>query len=304
MNTGRTPVPDQENPPAGGAAARCAGIGDEAAQDLEGQLGALRALGWHSIELRSIGGTALADLTPQQVHVLADRLRQAGVRAVCLDSRIGNWARPVTTPFDTDLAELDALLAQCELLGCRYVRVMSYPNDGLPPGEWETTVLRRLARLARRAEAAGVTLLHENCAGWAGDDAARMLRLLHEVDSPALRLLFDTGNGIAHGYDTAALLHDILPHVAHVHVKDARRTPHGAAYVLPGDGEARVTDCLRTLLDAGYRGAFSLEPHLAVQPHAGLRADTDAAHLFVAAGQRLAHLLTLLQQPAPAPGAP
>ena len=32
-----------------------------------------------------------------------------------------------------------------------------------------------------------MVLLHENCAGWAGADAARALRLLAEVeDSPAL----------------------------------------------------------------------------------------------------------------------
>ena len=272
-------------------AARCAGIGDEAAEDLTGQIAAVRALGWRRIELRNIDGAAVADLPEARVKDLAGRLRDAGLDVVCLASRIGNWARPVTAPFDDDRAELHALLTRCALLNCRYVRVMSYPNDGLPPRQWAARVLDRLTRLARDAEQAGVTLLHENCAGWAGEDPHRMLRLVEEVGSPALRLLFDTGNGVPYGYDARAVLERIAPHVAHVHVKDARRTAHGVRYVLPGEGDAAVTDCLELLLDSGYRGAFSLEPHLAAQPHTGLRADGDAAAHFVRAGQSLADIL-------------
>ncbi|UNS99838.1 sugar phosphate isomerase/epimerase [Streptomyces tubbatahanensis] len=285
-------MPAERDHPQGPFADRCAGIGDEAAPDLAGQIEAVRALGWRRVELRTVGRTALADLAPEAVRDLAHRLRDADLGAVCLASRIGNWARPVTTPFETDLAELETLLDQCAVLECRFVRVMSYPNDGLQPREWAREAIDRLGRLARRAQAVGVTLLHENCAGWAGESATRMLRLLRETDSPALRLLFDTGNGVPHGYDAAALLRQILPYVEHVHIKDARRTAQGATeYVLPGDGEAQVADCLRTLLESGYRGAFSLEPHLSAQPHAGVDAGTGAARPFVAAGRRLERLL-------------
>lgn len=269
----------------------CAGIGDEAAEHLAGQIAVIRALGWHRIELRNIDGKALADLGQAELEHLAHELWDAGLVVVCLASRIGNWERPVTAPFDDDLAELETLLTQCVLLNCRYVRVMSYPGGGIPPGEWRASVLDRLTRLARRAEQAGVTLLHENCAGWAAEDPARMLRLVEEV-GPALRLLFDMGNGVPHGYDAYAVLEQILPHVEHVHVKDARRSAQGVRYVLPGDGDARVADCLELLLNSGYHGAFSLEPHLAVQPHTGLRAYGDAAAHFAAAGRRLGELLT------------
>ncbi|WP_369200349.1 sugar phosphate isomerase/epimerase family protein [Streptomyces sp. PU-14G] len=285
-------MPAEGNHSPGVFADRCAGIGDEAAPDLEGQIAAIRELGWRRIELRTVERTALGDLAPRAVRALAHRLRSADLQVICLASRIGNWARPVTTPFETDLAELETLLDQCAVLDCRFVRVMSYPNDGLAEGEWAREVIDRLGRLARRAETAGVTLLHENCAGWAGEDAARVLRLLRETDSPALRLLFDTGNGVPYGYDAGALLRQILPYVEHVHIKDARTTPQGSTdYVLPGDGEARVADCLRTLLEGGYRGAFSLEPHLSAQPHAGVSADASAARPFVAAGRRLENLL-------------
>jgi sugar phosphate isomerase/epimerase len=166
---------------------------------------------------------------------------------------------------------------------------MSYPNAGLPEAEWRRRVVERTRVLAGHAERAGVVLLHENCAGWAGDSAERMLDLLATVDSPALGILFDTGNGIAHGYSAYDMLATLVDHVAHVHIKDAVAGPR---YTLPGEGAARVGDCLRLLLDNGYRGALSIEPHLGVVPHQGMTYKPDAAARFAAAGlalQRLMH---------------
>ncbi|WP_345943315.1 M20/M25/M40 family metallo-hydrolase [Streptomyces sp. SID8352] len=280
-------------PPYDSLAARVTGIGDEAAPDLAGQIGTALQLGWTALELRTVDGTALADLGTGAVHTLADRLHAAGLGVVCLDSRIANWARPVTGDPAADLSELERLAAHGRVLGCRSVRVMSWPNDGLTEDAWAREVITRMRHLARRAEDLGLELLHENCAGWAAASATRALRLLDEVDSPALRLLFDTGNGIAHGYDAVSLLTPLLPHVAHVHVKDGvpGPGPGEAVYTLPGDGTARVADCLRLLEDHGYRGAYSLEPHLAVLPHEGLRRQgVDARDLFVRAARRLADL--------------
>ncbi|WP_338483392.1 M20/M25/M40 family metallo-hydrolase [Streptomyces sp. SCSIO 75703] len=290
--------------PGDGIAGRITGIGDEAAPDLTGQIDVARELGWSTLELRTVDGIALADLDTPAVHALADRLHSAGLGVVCLDSRIANWSRPVTADFAADLAELDRLAAHGRVLGCRSVRIMSWPNDGLPEDTWASRVISRVRRLARRAEDLGLELLHENCSGWAGASASRTLRLLHEVDSPVLRVLFDTGNGVAHGYDSVSLLEPLLPHVAHVHVKDGLpgERPGEAVYTLPGDGAARVADCLRLLEAHGYRGAYSLEPHLAVLPHEGTRRESaDARGLFIRAAQRLA-ALPPGAAPAPGPG--
>ncbi|MFH8336593.1 sugar phosphate isomerase/epimerase family protein [Streptomyces sp. AM6-12] len=273
-----------------------AGIGDEAAPGADGQLAALRRLGWSAVELRNVDGTALADLSPAAFGALARRLADDGVSVVAVASRIGNWSRPVTGGTGPDLAELDVLAERCAALGCRLVRIMSYPNDGLPEREWADRALARIAVLTDRAARAGLVLVHENCAGWAGDRADRAQRLLRAVDSPALRLLFDIGNGVPYGYDAPAMLRELAPYVAHVHIKDAVRLPDGStAYTLPGEGAAQVAECLRILAAHGYRGALSLEPHLAVRPHEGLvRAGADAADLFVRAGQALVTLLDKL----------
>ncbi|MEB3367456.1 sugar phosphate isomerase/epimerase family protein [Saccharopolyspora mangrovi] len=265
-----------------------AGIGDEAAASLPDQIAAITALGWPGIELRTVDGVALADLDSSRFQRVRRAVAAAGLRVVCLDSRIGNWSRPITAPPADDLRELDVLADRCAALGTRYIRVMSYLSGGLDESEWRSRVLDRIALLADRAARHGVVLLHENCSGWAGSDPDRMMRLV-EAGGPCLRLLFDVGNGIEHGYDSFGVLERVLPHVEHVHVKDAVGAPGRAEYVLPGEGHARVHDCLRLLLDRGYSGAFSLEPHLVTRPHEG-RTATDPGP-FLSAGRRLEHLL-------------
>jgi sugar phosphate isomerase/epimerase len=272
-----------------------AGIGDEAAPDLDGQLAALAELGWNRLELRTVDGTALAALDERAFARAAGRIREAGTDVVAVASRIADWSRPATGDFAPDLAELDVLARRCAVLGTRLVRVMSYPRDGLPEAEWGRRVRARLRELARRAEDAGLVLVHENCAGWAGDRADRALELLAEVDSPALRLLFDTGNGVAHGYRAPEMLRDLLDHVAHVHVKDAVTAPDGGVdYVPPGRGEAGTAECLRLLAAHGYTGTLSIEPHLHLRPHLRVsgadpgRGDRPA---FVAYGRALEDLV-------------
>ncbi|MFF2652062.1 sugar phosphate isomerase/epimerase family protein [Streptomyces sp. NPDC058045] len=273
---------------------RLSGIGDEAAPGIDRQIAAVTRLGWDSVELRSVDGTALADLDEAAFAAVADRLAAAGLGVCCVDSRIGNWAGTVRDPFEDDLAELDRLAERCATLGTRLVRIMSYPNSGLSEESWEREVLGRVERLARRAERAGLVLVHENCAGWAASDPARMVRLV-EAGGPALRLLLDVGNGIAHGYRAHDLLPRIAPYVAHVHIKDGTGDSEEQRYSLPGEGDCRVADCLRYLLERGYRGTVSIEPHLDIRPHEGWADPSgDYVEQFVAYGRRLEELVGAL----------
>ncbi|WP_190815144.1 sugar phosphate isomerase/epimerase family protein [Saccharopolyspora pogona] len=275
-----------------------AGIGDEAATALTDQITAVKRLGWSAIELRTADGIALADLDAQQFSGVLRTVRAADLDVVCLASRIGNWSRTITSPFADDMHELDVLAERCHQLGTRLIRIMSYPNDGLPHTEWRDRALARVTRLAERAAEHGVTLVHENCAGWAGSNADRMLELVHEAGGASLRLLFDTGNGVEYGYDSHDLLRRILPHVAHVHIKDAIGEPGDAAYVLPGEGQCRVAESLRLLITSGYPGALSIEPHLLNRPHEGIQAAGSDAEPFVQAGRRLETLLNEAGTPA------
>ncbi|RVU23682.1 sugar phosphate isomerase/epimerase [Streptomyces antnestii] len=286
--------------PALAPALALAGIGDEAGYGIHAQVAAVRALGWDTIELRTVDGIPLADLTEPAFAQVVAAVEDAGLRVVAVCSRIGGWSRSADQDVTADLAELRVLSRRCRTLGTRHVRIMSYPSGGLAEPLWRAAVIERTKALADHAERTGLSLLHENCAGWAGTSALRMRDLLDAVNSPALGLLFDTGNGIAYDYSAYDLLGEIIEWVRHVHIKDAitdaitdAECPAEAPrYCLPGHGQSRVADCLRLLLDAGYTGALSIEPHLAVVPHEGRRApDAECAAAFTAHGRALTDLL-------------
>lgn len=279
------------------AAITYAGIGDEAGTSLPVQLEALRQLGWPTIELRTVDGVAIADIDRAAFRQLARRTSSSGLKVACLASRIGDWSRPITGDFDQDLDELAVLVRRCAVLGAGFIRVMSYCAAGLDDSEWKRRSIVRLRVLADRAERAGVVLLHENCTGWAATRPERMLELLDRVDSPALRLLFDTGNGIAYGYNGPDMLAEILGHVAHVHIKDARPGVDGPTYTEPGAGTAGVVECLDMLLQGGYTGVWSIEPHLVrvhhldARPSASTAGDRERAATFVSYGRALERLV-------------
>ncbi|MGC5033284.1 sugar phosphate isomerase/epimerase family protein [Micromonospora sp. DT229] len=249
-------------------ASRVCGIGDEAAPDLVGQLDVHRDLGMSGVELRTIDGRGLHELTVGEVDDLRGRIAASGLRVPVLDTPIGNWSTTVATDLDTELSILSRTAAVAHALDCRWLRVMSYPNDGRPDEAWAAESLRRMRLLTGEARQLGVVLLHENCQGWAGSSAANTLRMLEHVDSPHLKLIFDVGNGLAYGYQAEEFLAQVLPWVEHVHVKNGHRDPDGQArFTLPGSGELDLTACIRRLEAAGYRGWYSLEPHVAHIPH-------------------------------------
>ncbi|GAB3862779.1 hypothetical protein GCM10029963_69790 [Micromonospora andamanensis] len=257
-------------------AGRVCGIGDEAAPGLVRQLDVHRDLGMSGVELRTVDGRGLHELGTDEVADLRRQVEASGLRVPVLDTPIGNWSTTVATDLDTELSILNRTATVAHALNCRWLRVMSYPNDGRPDDAWAAESLRRMRLLTDEACRLGVVLLHENCQGWAGASAANTLRMLDHVDSPHLRLIFDVGNGLAYGYQAEEFLAQVLPWVEHVHIKNGHRDPDGQArFTLPDAGELDLAACIRQLEAAGYRGWYSLEPHVAHIPHLQVSGDPE-----------------------------
>lgn len=274
-----------------------AGIGDEAAFGLDGQIAAHVEIGWRAIELRSVAGAWPHRLQARAIEAIGRQLRAYGLRACALASPIGNWTSDVTDSLRAQIREFDAVLDAASALGAPIVRVMSFPNRGLSENRWRAAVAQRMRAFAPRAEAAGITIGVENCSGYIAINAERALELIAAVDSPSLRLVFDTGNAIAYGYDSLEYLERVLSFVAHVHVKDAVATPSSMTspeptFTLPGQGEAEVKPVLRALVAAGYEGCLSIEPEMAHAIHLERGApDAERMEVFRASARALELLL-------------
>jgi len=254
------------------------GISDEAGQAIDTQIKAHRELGWQHLELRMVDGqniTALPDAKFDEVYA---KVSEAGMQVSCFGSAIANWARPITSDFAIDVNDLKTAIGRMHRMKTPFIRVMSYPNDPKSPisePEWRKESIRRMKELAKIAEDGGITLVHENCSGWGGLSAENSNILLREVDSPALKVVFDTGNPVTYGQDAWAYYKDVYPDIVYVHIKDAKKVDGEDVYTYCGEGDGYVKEILADLLGKGYDGGISIEPHLAAVIHTGQTADNE-----------------------------
>lgn len=246
---------------------RLCGIGDEASADLLNQIRCHKQLGWSNMELRSISGTPLKACGDDLFAYIVDNINQAELSVPVLASTIGNWASNIDKPLSEDITELMHLIKLAKKLNSSYIRIMSYPNTAYSEENWRKMVIDKIKTLAVIAVDHDVTLLHENCHGYAENDADKALHLIDATKGEGLGLLHDIGNPVVHGYDGFAYLKKTVEFIRHVHVKDATYHNKKECFVFPGKGQARVLDSIKYLLNKGYIGLFSIEPHVALIPH-------------------------------------
>jgi sugar phosphate isomerase/epimerase len=284
------------------------GIGDEAANGVDGQIQATQELGWKHLEPRGIEvpGYAKAnfhDIPDTAFDIAVKKLETAGIGVYCFGSTIMNWAKTVATPFDVTLAEVKRAIPRMKRTGAKFIRVMSFK-----PGDDEfkipTTVFERVRDVTNMFLDAGIQPVHENCMNYGGMSWRHALELLDKC--PGLKWVFDTANPIFNPdrskskpwpkQDPWEFWEHVRDHVVHIHVKDATWNPakNDADYNWPGEGQGRVRDILKDAFARSYDAGISIEPHMVVVFHdAQAKASNDAAMQknYVEYGRRLEKMI-------------
>lgn len=284
------------------------GIGDEAANGIDGQLQATKELGWKFIEPRGVEvpGYAKAnfhDIPDAAFDLAVKKLEDAGIGVYCFGSTVMNWAKKISDPFDITLAEVKRAIPRMKRTGAKFVRIMSFkPGDD----EFKTPpeVFRRVRDVTNMFLDQGLQPVHENCMNYGGMSWQHTLELLDKA--PGLKLVFDTANPIFNPdrtkpkpwprQDAWEFWEHVRDHVIHIHIKDATWNPakNDADYNWPGEGQGRVRDILQDAARRGYSAGLSIEPHMVVVFHdANSKAANDDATRknFVEYGRRLEQLL-------------
>ncbi len=277
------------------------GISDEAGQAIETQTRAHRELGWTHMELRCVDGVNLTLLPDDKFDAVYGAVTEAGMSVSCFSSAVANWARPITCDPQVDIDDLRGAIPRMHRFGTKFIRVMSYPNDKdhpLSDREWRDEAIRRMKTLARMAEDGGIILAHENCSGWGGLSADNSNVLLGEVNSPALKVVFDTGNPVTYGQDAWEYYQKVRGDIVYVHIKDAKRIDGVDHYTYCGEGDGYVRQIVGDLLATGYDGGFSIEPHLAAIIHTGASAN-DADQLYQSYTEYGRRLMALVDEVRP-----
>ncbi|HZR20499.1 MAG TPA: TIM barrel protein [Verrucomicrobiae bacterium] len=288
------------------------GIGDEAANQLDGQIQAIQELGWRHLEMRGVEVPGFAkanfhDLPDAAFDQAMRALETARVNVYCFGSTIMNWSKTVHDPFEPTLAEVKRAIPRMQRLGTKFVRIMSF-KPGAEEYRIPAEVFRRVKDVTNRLLDAGLQPLHENCMNYGGMSWQHALELLDRC--PGLKWVFDTANPIFNPdrskpkpwpkQDAWEFWEHLRDHVVHIHIKDATWNPtrNDADYNWPGEGQGKVREILTDAFAHGYKGALSLEPHMVVVFHdANSKASNEKAmrENFIEYGRRLERLVAKLR---------
>jgi sugar phosphate isomerase/epimerase len=194
-----------------------------------------------------------------------DRLR-ADLDARNLE-RVWAWGHPDGLSSGRDAAaarDVATHLRIARRLGAGVMRICG-GGRRTRPASWRAHrqgLLSLLRPLVLQAQDQGVVMAIENHIDLMADE---MVELIETVDSPWLRVCFDTANNLRMFEDPVTVARKLAPYAAATHVKDvgARKgDPRSFAFwpsVPLGRGLVDIPAVLAALNDAGYAGLLALE---------------------------------------------
>lgn len=133
---------------------------------------------------------------------------------------------------------------------------------GGKPAEWEEVKGRMAERLQAWAETATnskIVLAIKAHIGSAVNSPERLLWLLQQVNSPAIKAAYDYSHFELQGIPLAESLKALLPHTRFIHVKDSSGEPKKFQFLLPGEGRTDYASYFKLLQELGYRGPVVVE---------------------------------------------
>jgi len=247
------------------------GISDEAGKDIKTQIKAHKQLGWSALELRLHNGinVSTTDFSDSDFDKIRKTIEENEITVTGFGSAIGNWSRPIRGDFQKDIDDLKIAAKRMQILGTKFIRTMTWVPDEDDMLYSKNEAIRRYKELVKIAEDTGIFIAHENCTGWGGLKPENMIELKETVDSPNLKLLYDTGNVAAHGDDPWTFFTGMRNNIDYVHIKDSTiKKGDKQEFRYVGEGEALVKDILTVLIkEDNYDGVISIEPHVSQIVH-------------------------------------
>ncbi|MCY4010202.1 MAG: sugar phosphate isomerase/epimerase [Anaerolineaceae bacterium] len=259
-------------------------ITDGISRDLERALDVMNEYELEYAELQFIGAKEVGDLDEGETAHVASLLAVHGVRVSCISRHIfaGLSLEALETddaPWRAQLAALRRCIAFAQRLDCPLVRVMSFRKEMILFGgngaeEWVVAdeawgrLVKRMAPAVRIAEQEGITLVVETGNNAMIHSAWLGRKLIEELGSRHLRLLWDPANSLygdepawPDGY--AALSGEAESLLGHLHIKDVQvcipRARVDCAELGTGDMAPHLPEIARELKRDGYSGVISLE---------------------------------------------
>ena len=255
-------------------------IADGISRDLEHALGVIREVGFDHAELQYVWDKEIGDQTPDELRRIKQLLSVYDMKVPCISRHIFTGAVTMQTSLKDPLylEQLDAFRRCIDIakaLDTPHVRIFSGRKEAIVFGEngaevwnvatgaWDALV-ERVRPFVAIAEDAETTIALESAGGGMVNSAWMSRKLIDEIGSDRLRVLWDPGNNCwAHetaypdGYDQIAGL------IAHIHMKDVVVDTPKATLRSAVFGSGDLADQFAPLADAlrrdRYDGVISFE---------------------------------------------
>jgi sugar phosphate isomerase/epimerase len=234
------------------------GFADEISPDLDVQVATLKRLNMTGLDLRSVNGVNILDMSVEDVERVHDKCREAGL----VVQSIGSPVNKIQYDVMLQGREHERLRKACRLANVINVKRVRIFSPEVPEEQHDTmaaTILDWMADQRRLAQDMGITLIHENDGRYWGAYPKNARRLFEELGSDYLKACFDFANTVLIGYYP---MNDwfpwLLPYLDTIHIKDAK----DGKVVAPGEGDAQMVETMQWLVEQGWNGPLTMEPHL------------------------------------------
>ncbi len=233
---------------------------DEISPDLDVQVTTLKRLQVPGLDLRSVDGVNVLDLTDAQLDEVAQKCADNDLHVQAIGSPVNKVPYSAANQA-LELAKLHKAIHAANRTGTKLIRIFS---PEVPKVDFDNAWMAIEAWMAEQifvAEQAGITLLHENDATYYGAFPRGAKRLFERFGGPTFRAAFDFANTVLIGYRP---LEDwfpwILPHLHTLHIKDAVEIDR--KIVPAGEGDGQMVQVFKWLIEQGWSGPLTIEPHL------------------------------------------
>ena len=230
--------------------------------ELEQVAQAARAYGYQAVELRAIGGDLdllkRPEFQPGAREATLRWLADQSLTICCVDTSCTFDSRDA----DERSKQIEVALKHAELaaaLGSSLIRI--FPDKiqtGATRTETRDNIAACLRAVAQRAPD-GVRVGLETHGDFArGQAAAEIMRL---AANPKVVIIWDVANSLAAGDSIEEAAGEVAPHLAHVHLRDARALKGQEHWlpVLAGRGSVSFDDAVNALRGLRYDGYVSFE---------------------------------------------
>ena len=248
---------------------------EEAGADIQTSVKTAVDLGLEYLEVSSFGPRKVFELSDSEVNELKAVLDHKGIAVSCVSPTIFfnlplHAAPDEPSHWGSYVQHMEALRRSIDIahrLGTRIVRVFGFKTETMldPPltGDHWPLLVDKFREPADLAQKAGVTLAIETCFYNNISNCTMARRLMDDVGSDSLKVLWDICNCLYYGETVFPDAYELIKDdIVHIHLKDGHPNAANMTFRMCrlGDGEVRkYPEILAALQGMNYDGGMSLE---------------------------------------------